>query len=247
MALTNDFYKKLRTAFKKIVTENGLAGENIRIEGTVLSVEEAIGNPKRRDFPLQKGKEKLMQAEFKGFKGQAFTDMPYDYRGKLEDLITRPLNNNYDRAVFISGLNAVTSYLQQTANTIHCKNEEPEKCSLKLVKKIEQEYNNPKIAFFGLQPAMVEALADKFTLRVFDLDPQNIGTEKFGIRIESGECDIKEVEKWADLFLVTGSTVCNGSLVDFLDLKKPVIYYGTTIAGLASILGLERFCPESGN
>ncbi len=240
-----ELYDKLKETFQQTIEKYNLKEHSIEIKGAVLSVKEAIGNPERQDFPLQKGKEKLMQASFRGYYGQAFTDMPRDFSGKLKDIVSMPINNNYDRAVFVSSLNAVAAYLKVADHTIHCKDEDPHKCSLRLVEKIKSEYNDPKIAFFGLQPAMVEALAGKFEMRVFDLNPDNIGKEKFGVRIESGECDLIEVEKWADLFVVTGSTVCNDTLTGFLSLKKPVIYFGTTIAGTAAIMGLERFCPNS--
>ncbi len=46
---------------------------------------------------------------------------------------------------------------------------------------------------------------------------------------------------WADIFLVTGTTLLNGTIGDFLR-DKPIIFYGTTIAGAAYLVGWERFC-----
>lgn len=239
------FLKKMQQDFGELVTKNDLIEKEISITCAVLTAQEAIGDPGRKDFPIQKGKEKLMQACFCDSLGQAFTDMPDVYRGKVRELVTMPLKTNADLARFTSGMNAVLRSLKMADNTIHCKDEGPKKCSLELAEKIEKEYGKPKIAMFGLQPAMVEVLADKFPIRVFDLDPDNIGQVKFGIMIENGICNMAEVEEWADLFLVTGSTICNGSIVHFLKIKKPVIYFGTTIAGAARMLGLNRFCPQS--
>lgn len=234
---------RLQEYLKMLVEEKNLGSEKIEITCSVLTTEEAIGNPERKDFPIQKGKEKMMQACFGGSYGQAFTDMPDIFTGKIEDLVTMPLKTNFDRAVFVSGMNAVLCELKMTDRTIHCKDDGPKKCSIELVKMIEEEYGNPKIALFGLQPAMAEALSQKFELRIFDLDYDNIGREKFGTMVESGDCDMEKVEDWADLFLVTGSTLCNESIIDFLSIKKPIVYFGITIAGAASHLGLKRFCP----
>lgn len=245
MTRDTDLFARLQGTLGDLLEKHGLKDQNIIIRGAVLSPEEAIGRPQRRDFPIQKGKEKLMQAAFRGACGQAFTDMSRDFRGRLGDLVTMPVRTNYDRAVFVSGLNAVAAYLKMADHTIHCKDEAPHRCSEKLVAKVREEYGNPRIAFFGLQPAMVEALQPHFEMRVFDLDPDNTGREKCGVKIESGALDPRAVERWADLYIVTGSTVCNATLPDFLGLRKPVIYFGTTIAGTAAILGLERFCPES--
>ncbi|WMJ87964.1 hypothetical protein [Anaerocolumna sp. MB42-C2] len=50
------------------------------------------------------------------------------------------------------------------------------------------------------------------------------------------------VVKWADLVLCTGSTICNGSIVNFLNLDKEVLFFGTTLAGAAQMLSLKRVC-----
>ncbi|ADY56788.1 hypothetical protein Sgly_2504 [Syntrophobotulus glycolicus DSM 8271] len=236
---------KLQRALKELADKNGLNEEIVEVTCSVLTLQEAIGNPERDDFPIQKGKEKMMQACFGCSCGQAFTDMSNTYSGKLKELATMPLETNFERAVFISALNAVMRELKMTDRTIHCKDEGPKKCSLELVEMIEKEYGNPKIALFGLQPAMSEVLSEKYSLRIFDLDQDNIGKEKFGIVVEDGICDLEEVQTWADLFLVTGSTLCNKSIVNFLPIKKPVVYFGITIAGTASLLGLKRFCPQA--
>lgn len=237
--------KKLQKELKALADKNNLNEQKVEVTCSVLTAQEAIGDPERKDFPIQKGKEKMIQACFGCSYGQAFTDMPNTFTGKLKNLTTMPLKTNYDRAVFVSGLNAVLRELKMTDRTVHCKDEGPKKCSLELVEMIEKEYGNPKIAIFGLQPAMAEVLSKKFKTRIFDLDQDNIGKEKFGTVVENGICDIGEVEAWADLFLVTGSTLCNRSIINFLTIKKPVVYFGITIAGAASLLGLKRFCSQA--
>mgnify|MGYP003836077951 CR=1 FL=1 len=241
----NAFLRKVQASFKALVEEHNLNEENITVTCSVLTPQEAIGNPERKDFPIQKGKEKMMQACFGCSYGQAFTDMPNTFSGKIKELTTMPLQTNYDRAVFVSGVNAVLRELKMADRTIHCKDDGPKQCSQELAEMIEKEYGKPKIALFGLQPAMADVLYKKFPLRVFDLDPDNIGQEKFGTVIENGLCDMAEVEAWADLFLVTGTTVCNDSINEFLQIKKPVMFFGTTISGTAALAGLKRYCPQS--
>lgn len=240
-----DFYNKLQQLFKDIVEKNKLEKQELKVTCAVLTAREAIGDPGREDYPIQKGKEKMMQACYGCSYGQAFTDMPDGFSGRLEELTVMPLETNYEKAVFISGLNAVLRELRMADHSIHCKDEDPKKCSLELAEMIGEKFGNPKIALFGLQPAMTEVLANRFEVRVFDLDEDNIGKQKNGVVIECGVCDMQEVEEWADLFLVTGSTICNGSIVNFLNLQKPVVFFGTTIAGTAALLGLNRFCPQS--
>ncbi|WZL73882.1 DUF364 domain-containing protein [Clostridiaceae bacterium 35-E11] len=235
------FYDELFNKFKKLVEKNDLFNEKISVEGKVLNSEEAIGNPLREDYPILKGKEKLMQAEFRGEKGQAFTDMPGAFTGTIKEIINRPLKTNFDRAVLISTINAVCKYLKITDTTIHCKDEEPEDCAERLVEYIKENYGLPKITLIGLQPAMLERLSAYFQVRVVDLDIDKIGKVKFGVEIENAEEKTEEVLDWCELILVTGSTVVNGTITDFI-MEKPVIFYGTSIAGTGALMNLKQFC-----
>jgi len=51
--------------------------------------------------------------------------------------------------------------------------------------------------------------------------------------------------RWCDLALVTGTTVVNGTIEPILEMaQEKAIFYGISIAGVARLLGLERFCPR---
>ncbi|MEF3254757.1 MAG: hypothetical protein K6348_04230, partial [Deferribacterales bacterium] len=207
-----------------------------------LSPHEAIGeNTCRDDFPLLKGKEVMVEATFRGSKGQAYTDMPGDFKGSIKDILDLPLSNNFQRAVFIATLNAVMRHFDYISKTIHCKDKEPELCAEQLSEHIKKLYGDPKIAFVGFQPAMLDKLSRHFHIRVVDLDEDNIGKEKYGIIIEGPE-KTDEVLSWCDIILATGSTSVNKTIKTFLD-NKPVIFYGVTVAGIAEIFGCERYCP----
>ena len=114
-----------------------------------------------------------------------------------------------------------------------------------IVKSIEKSYGPVKIALVGLQPAMLDNLKEDFPIRVLDLNEKAIGSEKYGIEIEDGREKMEEVLSWADIYLVTGSTITNGSIVNYLGQDKPVIFYGTTIAGAAYLNNYKRLCFEA--
>jgi uncharacterized protein (DUF4213/DUF364 family) len=92
----------------------------------------------------------------------------------------------------------------------------------------------------GLQPRMVESLVKSFEIKVTDMDSANINSEKFGVVIQSPE-KTREHLDWCDIALVTGSTIVNETINDFM-INKPVIFYGVTISGAAKVLGLEDYC-----
>jgi len=238
-----DFYEQLKERVFGLWKEEGFLSEKIEIRARALSTKEAIGNPEHQDFPIQKGKEKLMQASFMDAGGQAFTDMYGDYEGTLEQVLQLPMANNHQRAVFVASLNAVLRHLGRIEASIHCRDEEPVKCGKALVPYLKDRYSGARITQVGFQPRMVENLAAAHPLRVLDMDPDNIGSQKFGVTIESAE-NTDDAVGWADLLLVTGTTLANGSITPLMD-KKPIIFYGTTVAGAAHLMGWERFCPCS--
>ncbi len=239
----NDIYEQLKGRALDLWREEGLLKEKVHIRARALTTREAIGDPEHQDFPIQKGKEKLMQASFKDAGGQAFTDRYGDYEGTLKQVLDLPLENNHQRAVFVASLNAVLRHLGLIEGTIHCRDEEPVQCGKALIPYLKDRYSGAKIAQVGFQPRMVENLSTVHPLRVLDMDPDNIGEIKFGVTIESADHTI-DAANWADLLLVTGTTLVNGTIPPVLG-NKPVIFYGTTIAGAAHLMGWERFCPCS--
>ncbi|MEG2852398.1 MAG: DUF364 domain-containing protein [Hydrogenoanaerobacterium sp.] len=207
-------FSKLKSEFTQIVNEHHIESEKVHITGRALSPQEAIGVTERKDFPILTGKEQMLEAEFMGSKGQAFTDAPSLFFGSLLDVIKLDLMSDmHSRGLFIATMNAVMRNLGLAEHTIHCKN----------------------------QPALLEQLSSEYTLRVLDLNTDNIGQMRYGIKVENG-LEYKPVCDWADLVLCTGSTLCNGTIVNFLDMKKEIVFFGTTAAGAAKILGLKRMC-----
>jgi len=67
---------EVRIKFKKVVDKHNLPGSPVAVFVKTLSPEEAIGTPGRRDFPIVIGKERVVEAEFRGSKAHAFTDSP---------------------------------------------------------------------------------------------------------------------------------------------------------------------------
>lgn len=233
-------YGKIKEEFGRIIKEHGLVSEPVTVRAIPLSPEEAIGNPEDKDYPLITGAERMMQAEFRGVRGQAFTDMYGDYQGTLAEILDMELKNNFRRAVLVATLNAVMKYLGLIEKSCHCRDTEPRQCSEELVRYMEINYGNPRIALVGLQPRMAEALGPRFALKVTDLDKSNIGSEKFGVLIEGPEKTAENLD-WCDVALVTGTTVVNNTIGEFM-LDKPVVFYGVTVSGVAKLLGLEHFC-----
>jgi len=233
-----NLYEELREALRKEIQKHNLSGQNINVRCKALSAVEAIGKPEHDDYPIIKGKEVMVEAVFEGTKGQAFADEFENADYLVDDLLKIELNSNKRRASFISGLNAVFRHLNLCDKTIHCKDKEPKECASTLSEAIGTLNN---VFLVGHQPRFLEMLASKYSIRVVDMDQDNIGSNVFGVIIEPPEVTADAI-KWCDLILATGSTIVNGTITNFLNQEKPVLFYGVTISAAASILNLKKFC-----
>lgn len=244
MSITDidSLYGALKTALAGLIEEHDLAGKELNVRCRVLEAAEAIGTPEHKDYPILKGREHMVEARMENARGQAFADEFENFEGPVDSLLTMELDTNSKRAIFIAGLNAAFKYCKKCGPTVHCKDDEPVECAKKLHEIFSE---NEKILLAGLQPRFLEELSKTNSIRTVDLDPENIGTVRYGVKVEPPE-NTEEAIEWCDTVFATGSTVVNGTITDFLKLDKRVVFFGVTIAAAASILGLEVFCnaPE---
>lgn len=233
-----DPYGALRAALADAIERNDLAGKSIGVRCEALSPAEAIGAPEHHDYPILKGREVMVEAVFEGARGQAFSDSFENAEYLVDDLPGMALDSNRNRASFVAGLNAVYRYLGLCEGTVHCRDGEPADCAGHLM---EAAGSPEKVLLVGYQPRFLHTLAAATSLRVVDMDADNVGTDVAGVRVEPPESTAVAMA-WCDLILATGSTLVNGTIATFLRQEKPVLFYGVTIAAAAEILGLGRFC-----
>ncbi len=240
-----DIYKKLWSTWKNILIDNNLFEDQVKITARPLSPEQALGNPKEKDYALLKGKESLTEAVFKGVAGQAYSSSVGSFHGSLSQVLKLPLHNSQEITIFIAALNATMRYLRLIPASEHCKNEQPQSCARELPVYLKNYCHlvHPKISLVGFQPRMAEVLEVNFPLRINDLDRENWGKKVGQVSVE-GEASTSENLEWCDLALVTGTVLTNRTINMFMD-KEKIIYYGTTIAGSSRLLKLSWFCPLS--
>lgn len=218
--------------------------EKVEIKAKSLTPEEAIGNTERKDYPILTGTDVMIEATYKGVSGQAFTSAPADFSGTLADIMKLDYeNDDHAAGLLIASINAVMGSLGMCDRMIHCKNDGPKLCGVEIGNYVKNTYGDPQALVVGYQPSIIENLTARLTnVRALDLDPKNVGQERCGIVIEHGVRDMADAMEWADIILCTGSTVCNGTLVDYMDTGKPTYFFGTSLAGVAALLDLPRLC-----
>jgi uncharacterized protein (DUF4213/DUF364 family) len=218
------------------------------VVSTPLSPREAIGVPERDDYPILRGREVLMQAEYRGSFGQAFTSAKGSFRGSLNDVLEMPLESAFEMAVFVSTMNAVLRHRGLIEGTVHCKDKEPAKCA-SCLKEWLADQNSDRVGLVGMQPAFLQALVEVMGPdRVMVSDLACAGEVRCGVKVLDG-LDCQEIFQNCDLILATGSTIANGTIDGIIDEcqrhGKRLVFYGTTVAGAAYLLGLERWCSCS--
>ena len=235
-------------------------GERKDIEGNEaivaepLGVEDAIGDPSPyKDFPLLIGEEKLMEVRFRNGRGQAFTSCPARWQGTLEQVLNLPLEEERDRGLLIATLNALAADFGFADKTVHCKDGSPDLCGRTIAEHLVETFGRDHVVgIVGYQPAFVKRVAEAFgpeRVRVTDLNPKNVGFQRFGVEIWHGERDLERLARESTLALVTGSALSNGSFDAVWDTLKEhqvqAFCFGTTIAGIAALLDYPRLCFEA--
>ncbi len=240
---------EVKERFQTLLAEHRLGNETVQVTIGPLSVKQAIGSPGRQDFALLEGSEVMIEAQFKGSFGQAFTDQPHNFSGLLKDVLGLGLNTNGERAIFAATLNAVTADLGMVSGVRHCRDEEPEKCGAEIAQYILTNFGRVKIGLVGFQPAILENLVSGLgeqNVRCSDLNPKNIGSHKFGIEIWDGKTGNRKLTRWCDLLLVTSSAIVNntfdGIREEAISRGKRLVMFGVTGAGVSALRGLERVC-----
>jgi len=245
----NPVLEEAREKLAEIAAAHSLGEEAIRVTVGTLTSQQAIGEPRRRDYPLLEGREVLVEAQFRGCAGQAFTDRPNDFSGSLNAVLGLDFTTNENRAVFIASLNAVMAHLGMAMGTRHCRNEEPEECAAEIARYMKNSSGAASIGLIGLQPAILENLVETFgaaNVRCTDLNTDNIGSQKYGAEIWDGRTQTDELIAWGDRLLVTSSALVNNTFDAIREGAaaggKRLVIFGVTGAGVAELLEMERVC-----
>jgi hypothetical protein len=79
------------------------------------------------------------------------------------------------------------------------------------------------------------------------LNTNNIGALRYGVKVLDGMTDTRQLIDFADVLLITGSILANGTYNSVLEeiADKPYYFFGTTCSGLAYFNKSNRLCPLS--
>jgi hypothetical protein len=239
-----------RSAFARIVADEALAGTQLSVYARSLSPAEAIGQPVRRDYPIIVGKERVVEATVVGARGHAFTDAPGDFTGTLSDILDLDLTSNRARAFFLAALNATLRHLGMVEGTVHCRDEDPERCAAEIAATLRARYGAIDVGLIGLNPAIADRLIEAFGpphVRITDMNPDCIGQLRGGVEVWDGARRTDELIDAVGLVLLSGTTLTNDTFDPILEriLERRIHYlvFGVTAAGVCELAGIRRICP----
>ncbi len=225
------------------------------LEIRVLSPKEALGDPEgRENFPLARGKEHLMEATFEGAIGQAFTPQPSAWSGTVGEWLRLDPEEPKEQPLVLAGINALARHMQLVEGaTRHCRDEGPARCAHVFEQRLRERLGETGYLLqVGLQPAILSAAVHALgapRVRLLDLQPDNVGRVVEGVHIGDGERDFDASLAGVRLALVTGSSWANGTFGAIASKLERAgigaVLYGTTAAGPAALMGLERWCFEA--
>lgn len=245
----SDILAKSREAFRELIAENELSGLPLRVSARPLSTEEAIGTPQYDDLPILGGKEVMIEAEFEGARGHAFTSAPAPWEGTLQDLLALPPDSDARRAILAAAMNAVLRSLGRIGRTVHCRDQDIERCGQEMAAQVRREFGAIAVGQVGYQPGLLAGLVRHFgpdRVRVTDLRRENIGREVHGAEIWDAADRTEDLVKSCGLVLATGSSVANGSLDELMEATRsagvPLILYGVTAAAVCHLCDIRRLC-----
>jgi uncharacterized protein (DUF4213/DUF364 family) len=248
--MDRDILEQARERFKELVVQHNLADTESKVLVKNLTPEEAIGLPGRRDFPIVLGKERVVEAEFARSKAHVFTDSPKEFIGKLADVVDLSIESSDNRAIFVGVMNAVLRHLGKLEKTLHCRDEEPEQCAKEIAAFLKCKYHEGVVGLIGLNPAIAEALTQAFgadKVKITDLNPANIGKQKFGVEVWDGRTRTEDLVKASDIVTLTGTTLVNNTFDRIIsEIKrygKEYVVYGVTCGGVSALMGINRICP----
>jgi uncharacterized protein (DUF4213/DUF364 family) len=240
---------RARHAFAEVIEARGLADAPIEITTRTLTTEEAVGEPIYDDLPILRGKEVMIEAEFRGAKGHAFTSSPSSWSGSLHELLALPVETNRQRALLSAAMNAVLRSLGLVECTVHCLSQDITRCGKQIAVDLRHEFGPIPVGVVGYQPGLVAGLVEEFgpdLVRVTDLLEENLGRRVHGLEIWDGLTCTEDLVRSSRLVLATGSTAANNTLDSLLSLTQeagvPLLLFGVTAAAVCYLCGLRRIC-----
>lgn len=239
-----DLHQEMIKNFLELPGSQAILNEPVRI---VPDLEPEVTLMPAGDVPSPASRpEWRVTATCCGSQGEAYTECPEGFEGTLEEALHLPVNEKGIDARTMAAINAAMAHLGLCPGSFPDDPAVHARYAQELCHYVCGQFGNSHIVLIGydgyLVKQFVESGLDFWTL---DRNPDNITKDRFHhVIVNSARYNRESCYAWGRVFLVTGSTFCNGTVTQFLDHGIPVVFYGITCAGAASLLELPWFVPQ---
>ena len=239
-----DLYQEILSKFYQLDGSEALLDEPVLV--TVSEEPERTLRPEGDPPSTVARPEYCVTALFGGTKGEAFCEKPAAFRGTLKEALEIPPEEKGISAVTISALNAALNRLGLCPGTFPEGEQAHSDYAEALCRYVTENYGESNLVLIGYDGYLVKRFMDeKLSFWTLDRDPDNIAQDRFDhVIVNSAKRNRESAFAWGKLLIVTGSTLCNGTIVQYLNSGKDLLFYGITCAGAATLLNLSWFRPE---
>lgn len=239
-----ELYDQIISAFYKADGAEALRKETV----TVIASEEPERTLRPENEPVSEAArpEYCVTATLLGAKGEAYTEEPEGFCGTLEEALQIAPTEKGISAVTVAALNAAVSYLNLAPGTFPEGKEARYRYADALCRYVKEQFGTDHIILVGYDGYLVKRFMEEgFGFWTMDRDPDNITQDRFHHVVVNNAKRMRESSFiWGKYFIVTGSALCNGSVLHYLNTDKEVLFYGITCAGTATLLKLKWFSPD---
>ncbi len=167
--------------------------------------------------------------------------------GTLKEALEIAPTENGISPITVSALNAAMSRLNLCSGVFQEGEEFHAMYADALCRYVTEHYGRDNIVLVGYDGYLVKRFMDeKLGFWTLDLDPDNVSQDRFDhIVVNGAKLNRESGFAWGKIFIVTGSSLCNGTIIPYLNSGKELLFYGITCAGTAGLLNLSWFSPEN--
>ena len=239
----NELYQQMICGFLALPDISPLLDEPVTV--SFSGIPEQTLRPEHDPPSTVARPEYCVTAMIREVKGEAYTETPQQFQGTLRQALKIDPSENGISAVTVSAINAAMHYLSLCPGVFPEEPQYPYEYARALCDHVIEHYGRSNIVLVGYDGYIVKQFMDEgLDFWTLDRDPDHISQDRFHhVVVNSAKRNRESSFVWGRLLIVTGSTLCNGTICQYLDSGRDLLFYGITCAGAATLLGLPWFAP----
>ena len=240
-----ELYQQIISSFLELPGVGELLQEPVRVVPDVTPEHTLL--PENDPPGLVSKPEYRVTAFFRDSAGEAYTECPQAFEGTLREALDLPVSERGISGAALAAINAVMHDLDLCPGAFPDDEQAHARYADALFRHVSERFGKDHIVLVGYDGYIVKKFVEEgMDFWTLDRNPDNITKNRFEhVIVNSGKYNREACFAWGKVILLTGSSLCNGTAVQYLDQGVPILFYGITCAGAATLLGLDWFPPAT--